>query len=252
MQEFEVVDVRTKTGGGGDTGKAPWELVILIGKDGEEVTSFDKKLKDVKGARIKFEPEITAKAGKTKVGVKEWAIVRAPVPGGASATPSVPTRDSYTADPSKIRSMERQAAVRIAFEFGINTSPDGIWTLHEALKNAEAIYQWIANGTIPGEPVPATAMPTAPKAEAKMPSESSPTESPESAQAFNDLKHGGDEIPPMTHIGDLLNWAYKMKPSVPASEVCRIAGVKAATEITDFKKVAEKVLVSRKTVKASL
>ncbi len=163
--------------------------------------------------------------------------------------------------------MERQAAARIAFEFGINTSFNGVCTLREALTNSEAIYQWIANGTIPpvsgtrdilmdgteipGEPAPVKSEPA--KAPTQSKAESvvqhvETVETPKSAEDWKNLKSANkSELPPMTRVGDLLNWAYKLKPSVSSSEVCKIAGVKDATQITDYKGTAQKILDARKT-----
>lgn len=66
MQTVNVTDIKVKTGVTKTGPKAgdPWELVIIIGDDGSEFTTFDKAAKEVGiGGIIELEPVI--KAGKT-------------------------------------------------------------------------------------------------------------------------------------------------------------------------------------------
>lgn len=66
MQTVNVADIKVKTGTVKDGAKAgeKWELIIIIGDDGSEFTTFDKKAKEVGiGGIIELEPVI--KAGKT-------------------------------------------------------------------------------------------------------------------------------------------------------------------------------------------
>ncbi len=227
MQKITIAEVNpksTKTGG---------TFYMITDSKGAKFSGFGSELGTYKAGDI-IEADIEVDGKYTNIKASHL------VQSGPATLPKDPLpaeRESYKADPAKIISMERQAAARIAFEFGINTSPDGIWTMREALKSAEAIYQWIANGTMP----PATQ----PKAEP----DKAPAETPESKKAFDDIKSAGtknEELPPMTHIGDLLNWAYKLKPSVSSLEVCKIAGVKDATQITNYQAIAQKILEARK------
>ena len=66
MQIVNVTDIKIKTGITKTGPKAgdPWELIIIIGDDGSEFTTFDKAAKEVGiGGIIELEPVI--KAGKT-------------------------------------------------------------------------------------------------------------------------------------------------------------------------------------------
>ncbi len=84
---------------------------------------------------------------------KYFNVTSVKIAEAESEPPAKELRSAYGQDsPEKRRSIERQSAAQIAFEFGINTIPNGIWTVHEALRYAEAIYQWIVDGTIPPEP----------------------------------------------------------------------------------------------------
>ena len=80
-------------------------------------------------------------------------------PGGedTQASDKPAPKVAYGQDsPEKRRSIERQTAAQIAFEYGINDEDTldkpSPWTLRKALIQAEQVYQWIANGTIPESP----------------------------------------------------------------------------------------------------
>lgn len=85
MQTVNVTDIKVKEGivkSGPKTGD-PWELIIIIGDDGSEFTTFDKKAKEVGiGGVIELEPVI--KAGKTnftKFNIISKGKAAAPTPG---------------------------------------------------------------------------------------------------------------------------------------------------------------------------
>ncbi len=66
MQIVNVTDIKIKTGVTKTGAKAgePWELIIIVGEDGSEFTTFDKAAKEVGiGGILELEPVI--KAGKT-------------------------------------------------------------------------------------------------------------------------------------------------------------------------------------------
>ena len=75
MQEVRVKEVKSKTGvtaAGKNAGK-PWELVIIIGEDGSEYTTFDIGAKEVgTGGVIELEPVIkNGKVNFTKFNIKQ-------------------------------------------------------------------------------------------------------------------------------------------------------------------------------------
>ncbi len=121
MQKVKVKDIKVKTGvtkSGQNEGK-PWELIIIIGEDGSEFTTFDTGAKEVGiGGVIELNPVI--KAGKTNF--TEFKILEK---GGAAQGPQKSTNGDMTKDDwekkQKIEraSYEAQTAFKGAIELAI-------------------------------------------------------------------------------------------------------------------------------------
>ena len=99
MQIVNVTDIKIKTGVTKTGAKAgdPWELIIIVGDDGSEFTTFDKAAKEVGiGGIIELEPVI--KAGKTNF--TKFTIKKK----GQAPAPSVTSEET----PVKRQSIEDQ------------------------------------------------------------------------------------------------------------------------------------------------
>ena len=90
MQTVNVADIKVKTGtvkSGAKEGE-PWELIIIIGDDGSEFTTFDRKAKEVGiGGVIELEPVL--KGGKvnfTKFTITKRGQAQAPGPTSTGFT----------------------------------------------------------------------------------------------------------------------------------------------------------------------
>lgn len=106
MQTVNVKDIKVKTGVTQSGPKAgdPWELIIIIGDDGSEFTTFDKKAKEVGiGGIIELEPVL--KSG--KVNFSKFSITKK---GQAPA----PEATSNGESPEKRKSIEQQKAAELA------------------------------------------------------------------------------------------------------------------------------------------
>lgn len=103
MQIVNVTDIKIKTGITRTGAKAgdPWELIIIIGDDGSEFTTFDKAAKEVGiGGIIELEPVI--KAGKTnftKFTIKKKG--QAPAPSATSSSEETPIKRQSIEDQNR-------------------------------------------------------------------------------------------------------------------------------------------------------
>ena len=117
MQEVRVKDIKTKEGvteRGARAGQ-PWELVIIVGDDGSEFTTFDTGAKEVGiGGLIELEPVI--KAGKTnftKFNIKEKGSSAATPPGKTNGQRSDMTKEDWAKkDRIERASIETQTAFK--------------------------------------------------------------------------------------------------------------------------------------------
>lgn len=105
MQEVKVKDIKVKSGiteSGARAGQK-WEMIIIIGEDGSEFTTFDTKAKEVGiGGVIELEP--TLKAG--KVNFSKFTIKSK----GQEVSPGVHNGDD---SPEKRKSIENQTRAYI-------------------------------------------------------------------------------------------------------------------------------------------
>ncbi len=114
---------------------------IVTDITGAQMSSFASEVMSLKpGTEIAGEIELSGKYAN----LKEFKIVNEPKFKESPKSQYIPRTES----PDARRSIERQVAVKLAFEFGIN-GDDDVWTLGKVLKQAEQIYQWIAEGKFP-------------------------------------------------------------------------------------------------------
>lgn len=144
--EITIKDIKVKEGitkSGPNAGK-PWKLIILIGQDGTEFTTFDASAQEVGiGGIIELEPII--KAG--KINFTEFKIIQKgqpPVVASSNGKPDMSKDDWAEKDRITRRSIERQKSVDVASSI----SDD----INKLLVNAEQIYKWISNDTSPDKP----------------------------------------------------------------------------------------------------
>ena len=103
MQTVNVTDIKVKTGVTKTGAKAgePWELIIIIGDDGSEFTTFDKKAKEVGiGGVMELEPVL--KGG--KVNFTKFTITKkgqAPAPSGTSNGGEAPEKRQSIEDQNR-------------------------------------------------------------------------------------------------------------------------------------------------------
>ncbi len=130
-------------------------MVALYDEKNTRFAGFLPELKDViEGDTVEAEIEVDGKYNNIKA-------IKVLSHGMALNRP--PAKSSYQQDsPEKRRSIERQTAAQIGFQF----APDNA-TTRQTLVIAEAIYQWIANDKYPPEPAKtSSATPSAPMPEA--------------------------------------------------------------------------------------
>ncbi len=195
MQTITVKDIRVKTGitkSGQNEGK-PWELVIIIGQDGSEFTTFDTAVKDV-GIGGVLEAEVEVKNGKTNI--KSFRILTkgtasAPVAAGpapqANGFPDMSKEDWAEKQRIERASFEAQTAFKGLMEVAgqiISGGGDPVQTASPLFnENYTLAMAWakgkILNNGIPGpdlaslpvprpDSVPPTARPLTPEEEAKL------------------------------------------------------------------------------------
>ncbi len=172
MQKIKVARKEMKETTKGNT------MVAVFDEKNVRFSGFLPELKDIiEGDTIEAEIEVFGKYNNIKA-VKFLSHGEAP---------DKPPAKTYNQDsPEKRRSIERQTAAQIAFEHGINEE-DTLdkptpWSVRQALTQAEQIYQWIANGTIP-PPLPSSTSEKQATASLKPPPPSLPQITPESVYA---------------------------------------------------------------------
>jgi len=152
MQKIKIARKEMKETGKGNT------MVAVFDEKNVRFSGFLPELKDVlEGDTIEAEIEVDGKYNNIKA-IKILSHGEAP--------DKVATK-SYSQDsPEKRRSIERQTAAQIAFANMVQPQ-----SLRDACLRAEAIYQWIAKGTIPepstaqtGDKIPAKTEPPPPVA----------------------------------------------------------------------------------------
>jgi len=118
MQKVTIAEVKSKSGEGGKSGH--WTLVIVVGDDGAEFSSFDTALEKLTpGSVIGIEPEVVIIQGKTKINIKEWKLISeapagGPAPGVANNKGGGYRRsleDDLALEAVKRRSIEGQTAI---------------------------------------------------------------------------------------------------------------------------------------------
>lgn len=200
MQIVNVTDIKIKTGVTKTGAKAgdPWELIIIIGDDGSEFTTFDKAAKEVGiGGIIELEPVI--KAGKTnftKFTIKKKG--QAPVLSATSTSEETPVKRQ------SIEDQNRAGHITNLWIAGKITDDDPL---------VKKLRTWLDKiGT--------------PVAEKKAESGGAKTEKQRQPSA------DGNGAPPLKNVGELFARAAKF--GISPRDVCEAVGVGKREEIIDF------------------
>lgn len=201
MQIVNVTDIKMKTGVTKTGTKAgdPWELIIIIGDDGSEFTTFDKAAKEVGiGGIIELEPVI--KAGKTNF--TKFTIKKK----GQAPVPSVTTSSEET--PVKRQSIEDQNRA------GHITN---LWIAGK-IKDDDSLVKklrtWLDKI---GTPVAEKKVDAAPEKDEKKTTKPPPE---------------GNGAPPLKNVGEL--FARAAKYGISTRDVCEAVGVGKRDDITDL------------------
>lgn len=202
MQIVNVTDIKIKTGvtkTGAKVGD-PWELIIIIGDDGSEFTTFDKAAKEVGiGGIMELEPVI--KAGKTnftKFTIKKKG--QAPARSATNISEETPVKRQ------SIEDQNRAGHITNLWIAGKITDDDSL---------VKKLRTWLEKiGTLVAEK-------TAESAETK-------TKKKDARQPLAE----GNGVPPLKNIGELFARAAKF--GLSTRDVCEAAGVGKREEITDF------------------
>ncbi len=231
MQQVKVKDIRVKTGtvkSGKNEGN-PWELVIVIGEDGSEFTTFDTAVKDV-GIGGTLELEAVIKNNKTNITFFKILEKGSDVPEpGAPAPPGTPTNGMTPEAWEKKDRLERWSREANACYMGLPAliagKPPGDIVSKDALlpTEAKALEVWTAAMNWAKAHFTTTA----------------PIAKTEKAEATLDKDWekmaSGSETPEFKNTGDFLTRATK-EFNMTALGICIGLGVKEIAEVTDFTK----------------
>lgn len=200
MQIVNVTDIKMKTGVTKTGPKAgdPWELIIIIGDDGSEFTTFDKAAKEVGiGGIIELEPVI--KAGKTNF--TNFTIKKkgqTPAPSASSAGEETPVKRQ------SIEDQNRAGHITTLWIAGKITDDDSL---------VKKLRAWLEKLDTQ-EKKAASPMAKAEEKGAKAPSAE------------------GNGVPPLKNVGELFARAAKF--GLSTRDVCEAVGVGTREDIIDF------------------
>lgn len=198
MQIVNVTDIKIKTGVTKTGAKAgdPWELIIIIGDDGSEFTTFDKAAKEVGiGGIIELEPVI--KAGKTNF--TKFTIKKK---GQALAPSAISNGEETPVKRQSIEDQNRAGHITNLWIAGKITDDDSL---------VKKLRTWLDKL---GDPVTAKKSEPAPETTSKQPSAE------------------GNGAPPLKNVGELFARAAKF--GLSTRDVCEAAGVGKREDIKDF------------------